>query len=365
MSTDKIAVLGVTGNDVVRLELNGGRPAPSPRADLGYRRAAARDRPARSRADLRRQLRRRPVRQPRWRADLAKRRRGARRPAGDVGRRVTLAPGVGDLGRVRRDGAEQPVSLNRRRANTGSRCRRCATSPASRSGRSRPGHGPITSARSRCTRPIPSWLAVGIELGGVMRSDDGGASWFDHNPQAHSDAHQLLTHPLAPDRLYEAAGQGIARSENLGRQLEPARGRAGPALRLGGGDRSRRPRPLVRIGQPRAVRRSRRRRRTGAPVALARQRLGRRRQLGRLGAAAADALRAGDRAGPARDAAGGPAWRDADAQRRRRRQLVARRRGARRSDRDSGDLRMRATAAAPSRSASPRPVHASHPARAE
>src|SRR5437764_3256449 len=40
------------------------------------------------------------------------------------------------------------------------------------------------------------WLAVGIELGGVMRSRDGGASWADHNPQAHRDAHQLLTHPL-------------------------------------------------------------------------------------------------------------------------------------------------------------------------
>ena len=62
----------------------------------------------------------------------------------------------------------------------------------------------------------PGWLAVGIELGGVMRSLDGGASWIDHNPQAHSDAHQLLTHPLAPDRLYEAAGQGIARSEDRG-----------------------------------------------------------------------------------------------------------------------------------------------------
>ena len=62
----------------------------------------------------------------------------------------------------------------------------------------------------------PDWLAVGIELGGVMRSRDAGASWLDHNPQAHSDAHQLLTHPLAPERLYEAAGQGIARSEDLG-----------------------------------------------------------------------------------------------------------------------------------------------------
>lgn len=60
------------------------------------------------------------------------------------------------------------------------------------------------------------WLAVGIELGGVMRSGDGGASWLDHNPQAHSDAHALLTHQLAPQRLYEAAGQGIARSEDLG-----------------------------------------------------------------------------------------------------------------------------------------------------
>ena len=62
----------------------------------------------------------------------------------------------------------------------------------------------------------PGWLAVGIELGGVMRSRDGGATWIDHNPQAHSDAHELLTHPLAPERVYEAAGQGIARSEDRG-----------------------------------------------------------------------------------------------------------------------------------------------------
>lgn len=62
----------------------------------------------------------------------------------------------------------------------------------------------------------PEWLAVGIELGGVMRSFDGGTSWVDHNPQAYSDAHELLTHPLAPDRLYEVAGQGVARSEDRG-----------------------------------------------------------------------------------------------------------------------------------------------------
>ena len=62
----------------------------------------------------------------------------------------------------------------------------------------------------------PDWIAAGIELGGVMRSRDAGASWVDHNARAHSDAHQLLTHPRAPQRLYEAAGQGIARSEDLG-----------------------------------------------------------------------------------------------------------------------------------------------------
>ena len=62
----------------------------------------------------------------------------------------------------------------------------------------------------------PDSLAVGIELGGVMRSADGGATWIDHNPQAHSDAHQLLTHPLAPERVYEVAGQGIAISPDRG-----------------------------------------------------------------------------------------------------------------------------------------------------
>jgi photosystem II stability/assembly factor-like uncharacterized protein len=63
----------------------------------------------------------------------------------------------------------------------------------------------------------PDWLLVGIELGGVMRSLDGGRTWADHNPQAHSDAHRLLTHPLAPDRVYEAAGQGVALSDDRGR----------------------------------------------------------------------------------------------------------------------------------------------------
>lgn len=62
----------------------------------------------------------------------------------------------------------------------------------------------------------PDGILVGIELGGVMRTRDRGASWIDHNRQAHRDAHRLLTHPLAPDRVYEIAGQGIAVSEDRG-----------------------------------------------------------------------------------------------------------------------------------------------------
>jgi len=78
--------------------------------------------------------------------------------------------------------------------------------------------------RTIAPHPVdPEVLALGIELGGVMRSADGGASWQDHNAAAHSDAHALLVHPDRPDRLYEIAGQGIALSEDRGatwRRLE-------------------------------------------------------------------------------------------------------------------------------------------------
>jgi photosystem II stability/assembly factor-like uncharacterized protein len=66
----------------------------------------------------------------------------------------------------------------------------------------------------------PDWLLVGVELGGVMRSRDGGATWEDHNPAAPQDAHRLLTHPLAPQRVYEAAGDGIALSDDGGSTWE-------------------------------------------------------------------------------------------------------------------------------------------------
>jgi photosystem II stability/assembly factor-like uncharacterized protein len=65
-------------------------------------------------------------------------------------------------------------------------------------------------------------LLVGIELGGVMGSDDGGATFSDHRPGANRDAHCLAWHPHAEDRAYEAAGEGAAWSRDGGRMWEPA-----------------------------------------------------------------------------------------------------------------------------------------------
>jgi photosystem II stability/assembly factor-like uncharacterized protein len=65
-------------------------------------------------------------------------------------------------------------------------------------------------------------LLVGIELGGVMVSEDGGATFSDHRPGAKRDAHQLAWHPAAEGRAYQAAGDGAARSRDGGRTWEAA-----------------------------------------------------------------------------------------------------------------------------------------------
>jgi photosystem II stability/assembly factor-like uncharacterized protein len=59
-------------------------------------------------------------------------------------------------------------------------------------------------------------LLVGIELGGVMRSEDGGITWSDHRPGAQLDCHSLAWHPTSSGRAYEAAGGGAAWSADGG-----------------------------------------------------------------------------------------------------------------------------------------------------
>src|SRR5438105_4637009 len=59
-------------------------------------------------------------------------------------------------------------------------------------------------------------LLVGIELGGLMRSTDGGETWDDHRPGAQPDVHSLAWHPHAHGRAYEAGGGGSAWSDDGG-----------------------------------------------------------------------------------------------------------------------------------------------------
>jgi photosystem II stability/assembly factor-like uncharacterized protein len=59
-------------------------------------------------------------------------------------------------------------------------------------------------------------LLAGIELGGVMRSEDGGETWSDHRPGAQKDVHSLAWHPTVPGRAYEAGGGGAAWSRDGG-----------------------------------------------------------------------------------------------------------------------------------------------------
>lgn len=65
-------------------------------------------------------------------------------------------------------------------------------------------------------------VLVGIELGGLMRTEDGGASFSDHRPQAARDVHCLAWHPSAPGRAYEAGGDGAAWSRDGGRSWDKA-----------------------------------------------------------------------------------------------------------------------------------------------
>ena len=60
-------------------------------------------------------------------------------------------------------------------------------------------------------------LLVGIELGGLMLSDDRGTSFSDHRTGAKRDTHSIVWHPHVEGRAYQAAGDGAAWSHDGGR----------------------------------------------------------------------------------------------------------------------------------------------------
>lgn len=65
-------------------------------------------------------------------------------------------------------------------------------------------------------------LLAGIELGGVMRSEDGGHTWSDHRAGAQKDVHSLAWHPQLPGRAYETGGGGAAWSRDGGLSWQAA-----------------------------------------------------------------------------------------------------------------------------------------------
>jgi photosystem II stability/assembly factor-like uncharacterized protein len=68
----------------------------------------------------------------------------------------------------------------------------------------------------------PNLVVVGIELGGVVRSTDGGETWQDQRPGAQADCHSLAAHHGDPGLLYEAGGGGFAQSRDFGDSWESA-----------------------------------------------------------------------------------------------------------------------------------------------
>jgi photosystem II stability/assembly factor-like uncharacterized protein len=57
---------------------------------------------------------------------------------------------------------------------------------------------------------------VAIEAGALVRTFDGGRTWRDRVSGGPYDTHTAMTHPLAPGRIYSAAGDGYFESDDAG-----------------------------------------------------------------------------------------------------------------------------------------------------
>ncbi|MDR7586970.1 MAG: hypothetical protein QN115_00935 [Armatimonadota bacterium] len=63
---------------------------------------------------------------------------------------------------------------------------------------------------------VPGRVFVAIEAGALVRTLDGGRTWLDRVHGGPIDTHTAATHPLAPGRLYSAAGDGYFESTDAG-----------------------------------------------------------------------------------------------------------------------------------------------------
>ena len=63
---------------------------------------------------------------------------------------------------------------------------------------------------------LPDRVFVAIEAGALGRTFDGGRTWHDRVRGSPHDTHTAVTHPLAPGRIYSAAGDGYFESTDAG-----------------------------------------------------------------------------------------------------------------------------------------------------
>ncbi len=116
-------------------------------------------------------------------------------------------------------------------------------------------------------------VLVGIELGGLMRTADGGETWADHASGAQPDVHAIAWHPSEQGRAYEAGGGGAAWSRDGGETWAACGRGSRPQLHVGARGRpGRRGHAGSSRRRPARSRRTARALRRGDPLALARRR---------------------------------------------------------------------------------------------
>lgn len=81
------------------------------------------------------------------------------------------------------------------------------------------------TSRVRAIAPSPhaaGTVLVGIEVGALLRTTDGGVTWQDHRPGARRDVHAIAWHPRDFARAYMVGSDGTSLSRDAGDTWERA-----------------------------------------------------------------------------------------------------------------------------------------------
>ncbi len=86
---------------------------------------------------------------------------------------------------------------------------------------------PADRGNARVRTVLVPWsgeeVLVGVEVGGIFASADGGETWQDRSWLLDPDIHVLVADPTQVGRLYVATGVGVYYSQDAGRSWEPRR----------------------------------------------------------------------------------------------------------------------------------------------